>query len=224
LGYFQAHAYWRKHVAGPCALVRRQTGGGAILHDRELTYGLVLPPGHPAAGNTAALYDAVHHAFIGALGRFGISAELHGRRDACDESKCDAFYCFQRRSPSDVVIPVTLGQRTGQTESDFRGVRRVGPRYEKICGSAQRRRKGAVLMHGSVPLAASAAAPQILGIKEVTGTRLPLEELRDRWAEELIAAFDFARLESVELPGDVRLAAQDLADRKYARSNWTDKR
>src|SRR5689334_21696416 len=44
LGYFQAAAERKTHQPSlTCALVRRASGGGAILHDRELTYSLALP-------------------------------------------------------------------------------------------------------------------------------------------------------------------------------------
>ena len=51
LGYFQDYAERDSHAASRnCALVRRQTGGGAILHDRELTYSLAIPRAHPWLG------------------------------------------------------------------------------------------------------------------------------------------------------------------------------
>ena len=47
LGYFQRYDDRYSHAASrDCAIVRRQTGGGAILHDRELTYSLTLPASH----------------------------------------------------------------------------------------------------------------------------------------------------------------------------------
>ena len=71
----RAHAFARlfpairrsRHRTPPAAtarVVRRQSGGGAILHDRELTYSLTLPPDHPLTRDATALYTAVHNAFV----------------------------------------------------------------------------------------------------------------------------------------------------------------
>src|SRR3954464_5256758 len=47
LGYFQQHADRALHPASEnCTLIRRASGGGAILHDRELTYSIALPKSH----------------------------------------------------------------------------------------------------------------------------------------------------------------------------------
>ncbi|MCA9268810.1 MAG: hypothetical protein KDA41_10090, partial [Planctomycetales bacterium] len=68
LGYFQAAADRAGHVASrDCDLVRRQSGGGAILHDRELTYSLVLPADVAAAQPHTHWYDAAHQALIAAI-------------------------------------------------------------------------------------------------------------------------------------------------------------
>src|SRR5262245_57717493 len=55
LGYFQAAADRQQHAASlACTLVRRASGGGAILHDRELTYSVALPL---AGANRSAASD-----------------------------------------------------------------------------------------------------------------------------------------------------------------------
>ncbi|MEX0612503.1 MAG: hypothetical protein WD229_10320, partial [Pirellulales bacterium] len=68
LGYFQRYEDRNQHEPSRgCAIVRRQTGGGAILHDRELTYSLSLPASHSLAAQAQNLYAAVHDAFIATL-------------------------------------------------------------------------------------------------------------------------------------------------------------
>ena len=53
LGYFQSYADRNQHAASLEAdVVRRLSGGGAILHDQELTYSLVLPGSNPLASDT----------------------------------------------------------------------------------------------------------------------------------------------------------------------------
>ena len=63
LGYFQHHADRLAHPdSRACPLVRRATGGGAIVHDVELTYSLALPGTHSFARESFALYGRVHQA------------------------------------------------------------------------------------------------------------------------------------------------------------------
>jgi lipoyl(octanoyl) transferase len=86
LGYFQAAASRPAHLRG-LAYVRRQTGGGAILHDRELTYSLVLPAAHALAQlPTTALYDRVHACLSVALAEFGVRTQARGQ---CEDPALD---------------------------------------------------------------------------------------------------------------------------------------
>jgi lipoate-protein ligase A len=199
LGYFQAYADRAQHAASQtCTVVRRQTGGGAIVHDRELTYCLVVPVAHPLAADATRLYDAVHRALIEVLAAEGIVATMCGDQHAGEASS--PFLCFQRRSPQDAVIGTA-----------------------KICGSAQRRRRGAILQHGSLVLAASAAAPELPGIAELTGRSLSAMALSEVWADRISQRLPL-ELSGGVLPPRLEHEAKALAVAKYADSAWTKRR
>jgi lipoate-protein ligase A len=139
LGYFQKPEDAPALPGGESlAVVRRLSGGGAILHHHELTYSCVLPAGHPLVQDPHQLYVAVHDRIIAILATFGIEAARRG--DNVEGTVADAFLCFSRGDACDVVC-----------------------RGQKILGSAQRRRRGAVLQHGSLVLRQSEHAPQFAG-------------------------------------------------------------
>ena len=162
LGYFQACEDRGKHEPSrSCPVVRRPSGGGAIVHDAEITYCVVLPARHPLAANRLLLYHTVHESLVRVLGDWGIRASL------CDlpsgpGSRGRPFLCFQRRTPGDVLL-----------------------QQAKIAGSAPRRCRGAVLQHGSLLLRQSAAAPELPGIFEATGIAPREDALREAWLEDL---------------------------------------
>jgi lipoate-protein ligase A len=145
LGYFQPVSDRNQHTASlACPFVRRSSGGGAILHDRELTYSIAMPVERHLAADAARLSLSVHEALVAALAKLGIAAVLcqeTGRQKAAQP-----FLCFARRAAGDLLV------------GDC-----------KIAGSAQRRRRGAILQHGSVLLASSTFAPELPGLAELTG-------------------------------------------------------
>jgi lipoate-protein ligase A len=155
LGYFQRYEDRQRHRASLAAVcVRRSTGGGAILHDRELTYSIAVPQSHALGRNAQQLYDALHQSLIDCLRKFGVA-------DLClaaETSGSESFLCFQRRAIGDVL----LGSH-------------------KVAGSAQRRRHSAVLQHGSILLSASQMAPELPGINDLTNATLTADELAARW-------------------------------------------
>ncbi len=208
LGYFQPYAgRWQHAASGACAAVRRLTGGGAIVHDRELTYSVVLPSSHPLAVDRDALYEAAHATLIEVLGHWGIEALMHPGNGvaAADEP----FLCFQRRAPGDVVV--------GHT---------------KITGSAQRRRRGAVLQHGSVLLHRSLSAPELAGLGELIEPAvepvLGSEQLQQAWLPRLAQRLgvEWEKAGSSEFPNDMfpRRMIEELQSGKYATAAWTERR
>ena len=165
LGYFQAYADRQLHAPSyRCSAVRRASGGGAILHDDELTYSLVLPIVDRWSGRATDLYQGAHGALVWALAARGVDASLRGDHNAAHRE--NTFLCFLRHAAGDVLLG---------------GV--------KIAGSAQRRVQGAVLQHGSVLLGSSECAPELPGIEELTGRRLDRGELAGGWSERFAEEF-----------------------------------
>ena len=109
-------------------LVRRATGGRAILHVDELTYSVSGPIEEPRmAGGVMDAYLRFSNALLSGLSTLGLKAEKAGGRTRAGRELSAA--CFE--TPS--AYEITAGGR-------------------KLMGSAQSRRKGYVLQHGSLPL------------------------------------------------------------------------
>jgi lipoyl(octanoyl) transferase len=142
LGYFQKSeaAAAIPHLKG-LPVVRRLTGGGAILHHLEWTYSCAVPAEHPLAQSPLRIYELVHERIIAALAERGVSSALRGTSLSGAEG---TFLCFGRGDPRDIVL-------AGQ----------------KIVGSAQRRRRGGVLQHGSLLLHRSEYAPEFPGVLDL---------------------------------------------------------
>jgi lipoate-protein ligase A len=154
--------------------VRRPTGGRAILHQAELTYSLVALEGNPLIeGSVRTSYRKVSTALVAGLRWLGAEAETtpaQGRGPGLGSAACfDA--------PSDFEI--TIGGR-------------------KLVGSAQTRRRGALLQHGSILLdvdldrqvavlcpprgmtrqqLAAHLRPRLISLREALGCEITAEEL-----------------------------------------------
>lgn len=131
------------------ATVKRLSGGGAILHDQELTYSLALPKFHRLTVTPSRIYSEVHQCIIDILSTYGIEAQMRGDAAFADKS----FLCFLRGDERDIVIG-----------------------NHKIVGSAQRRRQGAVLQHGSLLLRQSIHTPEFPGLLELTQKDISAKE------------------------------------------------
>jgi lipoate-protein ligase A len=218
LGYFQPYADRNQHVASRnCAIVRRQSGGGAILHDRELTYSLILPPGHPLGRNAPQLYDAVHKAFIAALDNSHpptsnqSNLKCRGSQAESYDPRTEPFLCFQRQSPGDVVL-VPAGNSTAPREPS-----------RKVLGSAQRRHRGAILQHGSLLLEKSTSAPELAGLTDLAGPLPTVHDLIAAVCDQLTAACKL-RLIPYELSCELQSKAEQIANSKYGSPAWTNRR
>ena len=219
LGYFQRYDDREQHSASRhSAVVRRQTGGGAILHDRELTYSLALPSAHPLARQNRRLYTAVHQAFIELLqpsiseknSRFEL--QLHCEASLLRPS-AEPFLCFARRAKGDLLL-VDRSRTNGPSLPD---------RAWKILGSAQRRHRGAILQHGGLLLEASSAAPDLPGVRDLTGVAIDVEQLTSA-LPSLIGDVLSASMHNTMLSNEMRQRAARIEQAKYGFSGWTKRR
>jgi lipoate-protein ligase A len=206
LGYFQRYEERDRHAASrDAAVVRRISGGGALVHDRELTYALCLPPVHPLSRQSAMLYQNVHAALIEALSTAGIPARLHGPASA---PGVEPFLCFERRSACDIVLESNPSRATP---------------HVKVAGSAQRRRRGAILQHGALLLGSSPQAPELAGLAEQSTAVPRLSNLIDAWSTSLARRLALI-LEPAEAPtGRSSLARQELCE-KHKCAAWVRRR
>ncbi|MBX3395003.1 MAG: lipoate--protein ligase family protein [Phycisphaerae bacterium] len=205
LGYFQEIKEFEA-IGGPAGeldVVRRTTGGGAILHDLEVTYSLILPIDHALVhGRPNQLYTLSHEAIIQAIG--GGVARLFGcGQTGCGESpQRGPFFCFSRRHGLDVVLD------DKKSESGA----------SKIAGSAQRRTRQAILQHGSIMLDSRFAQQNV-----ATWRMIDPDISHDSAVSRLVSAFG----ESLKM--QLRLSAwrpEELENSKqyesiYSSEEWT---
>ena len=198
-------------------VVRRPTGGRAILHTEELTYSVVAPPDHPVMrGLVLDAYLRLAGGLVDGLRRLGIPAEEAPATNRAGPDVSAA--CFEVPSAYEIVV-----------------------RGRKLLGSAQNRRSGFVLQHGSLPLAGDltrlieclqfsseadraalrrSLAEHAVTAEELTGRVIGLQEASDALTAGFTAALGIVLLPSDLTPEEQR-CAMELAHDKYGSSTWT---
>ena len=201
-------------------LVRRPTGGRAILHTDELTYSVIAPPDEPRlAGTLLESYNHLAQALLAALRLLGLPVEMQERSAASQAGNTNPV-CFE--APS--TYEITVGGK-------------------KLVGSAQARRKEGILQHGSLPLSGDLARiTQALVFPDEAARARAAERLLARAAtvesvlgrpvawEEAAQAFTAAFHETLNLDlqrrsltPDEEARAEELAESKYAQPRWTER-
>ena len=200
--------------------VRRPTGGRAILHTDELTYSVIAPSFDPrVSGGVLESYQRLSSALMAALHSLNIPAESQPNR-ASMRDQLNGAVCFEVPSNYEIVI-----------------------HGKKLIGSAQARRKHAILQHGTLPLWGdltcitqalvfsdeqnrSAAAARLLShattVEMVLGGKIG-------W-QDVVQAFIFGFQTELNLeliPADLSeregLLAEKLAKTKYTHPSWLER-
>jgi lipoyl(octanoyl) transferase len=111
-------------------LVRRPTGGLAVLHDDELTYCVAAPAA--LLGGPRRSYHTINAALVAGLRMLGAPVELSGVRRAVHPRHDAQQPCFHAPAEGEVIAA-----------------------GRKLVGSAQRAEGGAILQHGSILISGS---------------------------------------------------------------------
>jgi hypothetical protein len=93
----------------------------------------------------------------------------------------------------------------------------------KVAGSAQRRRSGAVLQHGSVLLEKSPAAPELFGIIDLGGKVIAPADLTGAWRDRLVHACHVCWQSEPLGRVEIERAAQIVGE-IYGQPGWTYRR
>lgn len=143
-------------------VVRRPTGGRAILHtDEEVTFSIVISEERLGTQGTMACYRALASAIVAGLKDLGLDARLVERAGARETRSAQDPACFAVKARCDLVVGSS-----------------------KLVGSAQLHRCGAVLQQNSLPLRLRLGdwvrffrrqpeAPAAVGLWEAAGAELP---------------------------------------------------
>lgn len=221
LGYAQraSEVEWDVCTAKGIDVVRRPTGGRAILHDREVTYSIIAAEDNPlVSGTILESYLKISQGLLKGLHNLGIPADIVSHKDL---DKLGTAACFDSPSFYEVVV-----------------------QGKKVVGSAQTRRNGIVLQHGSIicdldsdNLFAVLKFPSVearnrmkeafkrkaCSLQDLVGRKLMDVEVIEAVTKGFAAAFG-VRLVAGELTPRELALANDLVQTKYSTDEWNKKR
>lgn len=200
------------------AFVRRPTGGRAVFHDQELTYSLIHPL--TGMGSVNESHRRINQALALGLRQLGLPAELEMRMKRSFRSpRSFSPACFDTPSYSELTV-----------------------NGKKVIGSAQTRRRQAILEHGSIPLeldlekllpllkfegiskerAKETLCKRAGSLNQFSRKNLSIEEVKRAVRKGFAGRFG-AELREAELAKEEKLTAERLVKERYSKSDWNFK-
>lgn len=201
-------------------IVRRPTGGRAILHVDELTYSVIVPLSEPRVrGGVLESYLRLSEALLQALRLLGLNPQAN-QQPSNQNSKTPNPVCFE--VPSNYEITVN---------------------GKKLIGSAQARRKDGLLQHGALPLygdltriinalnfpdpaAVEKAKQRLLAhattVESELGSAITWEQASQAFQDAFSQALNLD-LEPADLTEKELARAKELVNEKYAHPSWTER-
>ncbi len=201
-------------------VVRRITGGRAILHTNELTYSVIAPNDEPrVAGTVLESYNRLAQALLLAVKNLNLSVEIKKGVER-DNIPLHNPVCFEVPSTYEITV-----------------------NGKKLIGSAQARKKEGVLQHGSLPLtgdlsricqaltfenesaredAASRLLLRATTVESALGREVGWEEARQAFVRAFEAQLGI-QFEEGGLSESESKMADELVHEKYAHPLWTER-
>ena len=195
-------------------VVRRPTGGRAILHTDELTYSVTAPETEPRVeGGIVESYRRLSEGLLEGLRLLGVPGieSHHPEAEPTHLNEVNGPVCFEVPSTYEITV-------TGK----------------KLIGSAQVRRVGVVLQHGTLPLVGDIARicdvlashpdkvrvrARAATVEAVLGRAISFDETVDALARGMASMLDL-ELEPGDLLPKERAWADELRLAKYATDEW----
>jgi len=197
-------------------LVRRQTGGRAVLHDKELTYSVIVSEDHPdMPASVKDAYLVLSKGLLEGFHNLGIEAEF-----AVPEGKLDttgSAVCFEEPSWYELIVE-----------------------GRKAAGSAQTRKKGVILQHGSIPIdvddvklfdmfiyknerikerARRAFGDKAAAINQLLDNSVTFDQTKEAFREGFENGLDI-HLEPFELSDEQWKEVERIAEERYRTEEW----
>lgn len=201
-------------------LVRRATGGRAVLHIDELTYSVIAPLDEPrVVGTVLESYFRLAQALLGALNKLKMPALINEEIQASNRRNSNPV-CFEVPSTYEITVS-----------------------GKKLIGSAQARRKEGVLQHGSLPLtgdltrilqvlvfenedARNAAAKKLLLHATTAETVLRRKVTLEEASQAYIFGFKSVlglEFKKIDITQDEKKRTEELVRSKYNHPSWTER-
>jgi lipoate-protein ligase A len=199
-------------------IVRRGTGGRSILHTDELTYSIAAPDHDPHfAGGVLRSYKHLSLGLIAALQEIGARVVLQPEVQLDEEERSQPI-CFELPSSYEITVE-----------------------GKKLVGSAQIRRRGGVLQHGTIPLhgdisrivqilpfdneeersrAGQRVAQRATTLEGALGRRISWAEMADAMKDGFSQALGITLIHASPTDSEIR-RAEGLVREKYQLRSWT---
>lgn len=195
-------------------IVRRSTGGRAVLHDNEVTYSVIAPLNSGAFGNTVLdCYRVISEVLQKALLALGLQAQLVPGKPLGGHKNPAKAVCFSAPSQYELVIDGC-----------------------KIAGSAQKRHGQAFLQHGSIPVEldlkllgkalradvnqeVAASMGNVGWLNRYSDSPLNVPDVEDALADAFSNALDISWEQSQPTDSEL-IMAESLKIEKFGNKDW----